>query len=86
MEQRLVTVMNTVAETLTYPIALDEALDRITRGAADTVPGIDPVSISLTAHGGRIQTLASTDQVAVSFKPLRSKGRSSSRDGMSADE
>jgi hypothetical protein len=71
MEQRLVAVMNTVAETLTYPITLDEALDRITRGAADTVPGIDHVSISLTAHGGRIQTLAPTDQVAVRLDELQ---------------
>lgn len=65
MEQRLVAVMNTVAETLQYPIELDDALDRITRGAVDTVPGIDHVSISLTGKGGLIQTLAPTDQIAV---------------------
>jgi hypothetical protein len=71
MEQSLVAVMSTVAETLTFPIELDEALDRITRGAADMVPGIDYASISLTGKGGLIQTLAPTDEVAVLLDDLQ---------------
>jgi hypothetical protein len=63
--ERIVLAMKAVAETLGYPIELDEALNHITRGAADAVPGIDHASISLTARGGRIQTLAPTDRVAV---------------------
>jgi hypothetical protein len=71
MEQSLVAVMSTVAETLTFPIELDEALDRITQGAADMVPGIDYASISLTRKGGLIQTLAPTDEIAVQLDDLQ---------------
>ncbi|WP_460656581.1 GAF and ANTAR domain-containing protein [Kribbella endophytica] len=70
-EPNLVAVMNTVAETLTYPIKLDEALERITSGAAATVPGIDHVSISLTSHHGQIETLAPTDQVAITLDEIQ---------------
>ncbi|GAA1520590.1 GAF and ANTAR domain-containing protein [Kribbella lupini] len=70
-ELNIVTVMNTVAETLTYPIKLDEALEQITQGAADTVPGIDHASITLTTRHGQIETLAPTDQVAVLLDELQ---------------
>ncbi|WBQ03494.1 GAF and ANTAR domain-containing protein [Kribbella sp. CA-293567] len=63
--------MDTVAETLTYPIDLDEALEQITRAAADTVPGIDAASISLTARNGQIETLAPTDPVAVALDEIQ---------------
>jgi hypothetical protein len=70
-EPDIVAVMNTVAETLTYPIELDEALAGITQGAANTVPGIDHVSISLTSHGGQIQTLAPTDRIAITLDEIQ---------------
>jgi ANTAR domain-containing protein/GAF domain-containing protein len=71
VEQQLISAMSTVAETLTYPIDLDEALDHITQAASEAVPGIDYVSISLTTKGGRIETLAPTDPVAVSLDQVQ---------------
>jgi hypothetical protein len=69
--QELVAVMTEVAESLQLPVDLDEALPRITRSAADAIPGIDHASISVTSKGGRIQTLAPTDPVAVRADELQ---------------
>lgn len=72
MDQKvLVAAMNSVAETLRYPIELVDSLERITGGAAETIPGVDHASISVTTKAGRIQTLAPTDPVAVSADALQ---------------
>jgi hypothetical protein len=69
--QNLITVMTDVADSLRLPIDLDATLDRITRSAADTIPGIDHASLSVTSKDGQIQTLAPTDQVAVHADELQ---------------
>lgn len=51
-QQELVDVMTEVAESLKLPIDLDETLDRITLIAADAIPGVDYVSISITSKDG----------------------------------
>jgi hypothetical protein len=61
---RLVEVVNEVAASLELPMDLESTLERITASAADTIPGIDHASISVTAKGGRIQTIAPTDPIA----------------------
>jgi hypothetical protein len=71
VEQRLISAMSSVAETLMYPIDLEQALAQITHAAADAVPGIDHVSISLTRKNGRIETLAPTDPVAVALDEVQ---------------
>ncbi|MEV0287025.1 MULTISPECIES: GAF and ANTAR domain-containing protein [unclassified Kribbella] len=72
MEQReLIAVVTEVAATLRAPIDLDEALDRITRSAVDTIPGITYASLSVTTKGGDIRTLAPTHQVAVQADELQ---------------
>ena len=63
--------MNEVAAALQFPMTLDASLESITFGAADTVPGIDYASISVTTSTGRIQTLAPTDPVAVEADELQ---------------
>lgn len=70
-QQELIRVVTEVAASLRLPIELDEALQRITASAADTVPGIDHVSISLTTRHGGIQTLAPTDAVTVRADELQ---------------
>ncbi|TDU83897.1 GAF domain-containing protein [Kribbella voronezhensis] len=72
MELReLIAVMTDVAETLQLPIDLTDALAVITRSAAESVPGVDHVSISVTARNHQIQTLAPTDPVAVRADELQ---------------
>jgi ANTAR domain-containing protein len=72
MELReLIAVMTDVADSLQVPIDLAEALAVITHSAADSVPGVDHVSISITARNHRIQTLAPTDPVAVCADELQ---------------
>jgi hypothetical protein len=58
--QQVADVMSEVSASLQAPIDLDETLELITRSAADTVPGIVGVSISLTTKAGRIETRAPT--------------------------
>jgi hypothetical protein len=67
----LVEVMNEVAESIQLPMDLDEALERITTSAAETIPGIDHASISVTTRQGEIRTLAPTDRVAVQADELQ---------------
>jgi hypothetical protein len=72
MEQReLLAAVTEVAATLRVPIDLDEALDRITRSAVDTIPGISYASLSVTTKGGDIRTLAPTDPVAIRADELQ---------------
>jgi hypothetical protein len=65
----LLEVMNEVSASLRFPMDLDETLAVITAGAAEAVPGIDFVSISITGNDGRIQTLAPTDELALRAAP-----------------
>ncbi|HEY3559455.1 MAG TPA: GAF and ANTAR domain-containing protein [Kribbella sp.] len=67
----LLGVMDQVAESLQFPIDLDETLGIITAGAVAAMPGIEYASISLTRRDGRIETLAPTDVVAVKADELQ---------------
>jgi len=67
----LLTVMDEVAASLRFPIDLDETLLRITAGAAEAVPGVDHVSISITGKDGRIETVAPTDLLAIRADELQ---------------
>jgi GAF domain-containing protein len=67
----LIGVVNEVAASLQLPMDLEATLDRITRSAAESIPGIDHASISVTTKGGRIQTLAPTDAVATRADELQ---------------
>jgi hypothetical protein len=62
--QELIAVVDEVAASLQLPMDLAATLSRITRSAAEAIPGIDYASISVTTKAGRIQTLAPTDPVA----------------------
>jgi hypothetical protein len=62
--QELIAVVNEVAAALQVPMDLQVTLCRITHSAAEAIPGIDYASISVTAKGGLIKTLAPTDPVA----------------------
>jgi hypothetical protein len=63
--QQLADVMADVAASIQAPMDLDQALQVITRGAVETVPGIVEASISLTRKDGRIETLAPTGPLAI---------------------
>jgi hypothetical protein len=67
----LVDVMAQVAESLRYPVDIQEALEAITIGAVEAVPGIEHASISITGTDGQIQTLAPTDILAVHADQLQ---------------
>jgi ANTAR domain/GAF domain len=67
----LVEVMAQVAESLRFPAETQDALEAITRGAVEAVPGIEHASISITAADGQIQTLAPTDILAVHADELQ---------------
>jgi hypothetical protein len=61
----LIGVMEQVALSLRYPMDVAGALQAITLGAAEAVPGIEQASVSITGTDGRIQTLAPTGTLAV---------------------
>jgi hypothetical protein len=63
--QQLADVMADVSSSMQAPVNLDQTLQLITRGAAETVPGIVEASISLTRKDGRIETLAPTGPLAI---------------------
>lgn len=71
--QYLLDAMNQVSASLRFPMDLDETLAVITAGAAEAVPGVDFVSISITGKDGRIQTLAPTDDLALQADDLQYK-------------
>jgi GAF domain-containing protein len=50
---------------------LDETLDAIVRTARQSLDGIDHVGISLTHHGGEIETKAATSQLVWAFDALQ---------------
>jgi hypothetical protein len=68
---QLAEAMVDVSELLQEPAKLDETLELITRGTADTVPGILEVSISITRRDGTIDTLAPSGPLAVEADRLQ---------------
>ncbi len=52
--------MRTMAEALSQPGDLDQALDRIVHAAASTVPGADYASITVKRAGGQLKTTTAT--------------------------
>ena len=52
--------MREIADSLTRPSKLDDALDRITAAAVETVPGADYASISTRHPDDRLETSAAT--------------------------
>lgn len=69
--QELIRVVDEVAASLELPMDLEATLDRITGSAAEAIPGIDHVSISVTTKGGRIRTLAPTHLIATRADELQ---------------
>jgi hypothetical protein len=67
----LVDVMAQVAESLRFPAETQGALEAITLGAVEAVPGIEHASISITGADGQIRTLAPTDILAVHADELQ---------------
>jgi hypothetical protein len=67
----LIDVMAQVAESLRFPADVQDALEAITVGAVEAVPGIEHASVSITSKDGRIQTLAPTDILAVHADELQ---------------
>ena len=67
----LVTAIDEVAASLTRPMDLESTLARITRSAVEAILGIDFASISVTAKGGEIKTLAPTDPRAIEADDLQ---------------
>ncbi|MFC0624021.1 GAF and ANTAR domain-containing protein [Kribbella deserti] len=70
-ETQLVELVTDVAEALKLPLDLDEALRQITMSAVDSIDGIEYASISVTARGGAIETLAPTDSIATKADELQ---------------
>jgi hypothetical protein len=67
----LIAVMDEVAVSLCFPMDVEDALEVITVGAVEAVPGIEHASVSITSKNGRIQTLAPTDLVAIQADELQ---------------
>jgi hypothetical protein len=67
----LIDVMAQVAESLCFPADTQDALEAITVGAVEAVPGIEHASISITSKNGRILTLAPTDVLAIHADELQ---------------
>jgi hypothetical protein len=67
----LIDVMEQVTVSLRYPMDVAGALEAITLGAVEAVPGIEQVSVSITGKDGRIQTLAPTGTLAVEADELQ---------------
>jgi ANTAR domain len=58
-------VLQDAADTLAEPVGLAEALNRVTRAAAQLVPGAAQASISVRHRDGRLETVAPTDPSTV---------------------
>ncbi|TDD26771.1 ANTAR domain-containing protein [Kribbella turkmenica] len=67
----LLEVMNEVSASMRFPMKLDQTLTVITAGAAEAVPGVDFVSISITGKDGRVRTMAPTDERAARADELQ---------------
>lgn len=57
----LARVLAEAAEQISAPRTLEQTLDAIVQVALNSVPGFDHVGISVSHHGGQIETLAATD-------------------------
>lgn len=64
-------VLKAVAESLATPEDVDESLLGITRAAHDAIPGVDHASISMLRPGGRIETIAPTDDLVARSDDLQ---------------
>ncbi|GAB3813159.1 GAF and ANTAR domain-containing protein [Kribbella italica] len=69
--QQVADAMADVAESMQAPMDLGRTLHLITQSAADAVPGIVEVSISLTHKDGRIETIAPTGPLATRADELQ---------------
>lgn len=67
----LAEVMDRVARHLNEPAPLEEVLQRILRSAIDTIPGARHAGISVWRKGGRIETLAWTDDVVLQLDTVQ---------------
>lgn len=68
---QVATVMASVARSLVESKGLDETLNRITSRACDSIPGVDFASISIRHDGGRLETVAPTDDITVRADALQ---------------
>lgn len=57
----LARVLAEAAEQINAPRSLEQTLGAIVQAALSSVPGFDHVGISVSHHGGQIETLAATD-------------------------
>lgn len=69
--QLLATSMAELARSLHRNVPLEEILDAIVEGARDNIPGVDFASISIRHRGGRIETVAGTDQIVYTADELQ---------------
>jgi hypothetical protein len=67
----LIDVMAQVAASLRCPVDAQDALEAITVGAVEALPGIEHASVSITRKDGRIETLAPTDVLAIRADELQ---------------
>jgi hypothetical protein len=64
--------MAEIAESMSRPQDVDATLERLTRSAVQTVPGVDVASINVLHRDGALKTLAPTDPIAVELDRLQS--------------
>jgi hypothetical protein len=72
-DPRVRQAMVDIAESMSRPQELGETLDRLTRSACDTIPGIDFASINILRPNGTLETIAPTSPVAVQLDKLQSE-------------
>jgi hypothetical protein len=64
-------VMTDVAASLSEPGDIADTLERISHAARDTVPGADYASITVRRPDGHLDTLATTDPIAVRLDKIQ---------------
>ncbi len=64
-------VLARAAKTIDNPASLEETLDAIVHAARDTIPGLEHVGISILHRGGKIETVAGTDQLVWELDSLQ---------------
>lgn len=69
--EELAEVMIRVVQHLNEAVPLDEVLQRIVAAAVDTIPGAQHAGISVWHRNGRIETLASTDDLVLELDRLQ---------------
>lgn len=68
---KLAEVMASVARHLDEPVPLSEVLQRILVSARDTIPGVLYAAISVRRRGGKIETVSSTDPIALELDGMQ---------------